>query len=117
MLRPVFTYSPAYHNVMQVTNAAYETCNSSAPIATYMTGNDSITVTTGGHHYFLCGFPSHCQSGQKFDINVLLGSSMASTPSPMPSPSVPPSEATPLYAPRFLANLGLAMVVIAKYYM
>ncbi|KAM7485559.1 hypothetical protein LguiA_001568 [Lonicera macranthoides] len=121
----IFTYLPTYHNVMQVTNAAYKSCNSSAPIATYRTGNDSITVTTGGHHYFLCGTPGHCQIGQKVDINVLLVSSMASTPSPMPSPSVPPvmvpqptlSEATPLHASRFLANLGLAMVVIAKFYM
>lgn len=114
-----------YHNVMQVTNTAYKSCNSSAPIATHTTGNDSITVTTGGHNYFLCGVPGHCQTGQKVDINVLLVSSMASTPSPMPSFSIPPvmvpgppaSEATPLYASSFLANLGLAMVVTAKFYM
>ncbi|CAN1852270.1 unnamed protein product [Linum perenne] len=64
-------YNPQFHNVMKVTHAMYRACNASAPLETYTTGNDSITITTRGHHFFICGVPGHCLSGQKVDINVL----------------------------------------------
>ncbi|CAN1310615.1 unnamed protein product [Linum perenne] len=66
-----FEYNPQFHNVMKVTHAMYRACNASAPLETYTTGNDSITITTRGHHFFICGVPGHCLSGQKVDINVL----------------------------------------------
>nr|GLL41767.1 mavicyanin-like isoform X1 [Ipomoea trifida] len=96
---PVFEYNPQLHNVMQVTHAMYKSCNASSPIATYTTGNDSITIKSGGHHFFLCGVPGHCQSGQKVDINVV----GAATPSqsPLPTVAVPapsPGGAAALYA-------------------
>lgn len=79
----LFVYNPTFHNVLQVTHAAYKSCNTTSPIATYTTGNDSITITTLGHHWFLCGTPGHCQAGQKVNIDV----------SKAPSPVAPP----PLY--------------------
>ncbi|KAK4355617.1 hypothetical protein RND71_024588 [Anisodus tanguticus] len=86
----VFQYSPQFHNVMQVPHAEYQSCNASAPIATHTTGNDSITITTHGHHFFLCGVPGHCQAGQKVDINVLRVSSSASpSQSPLSSSHIP----------------------------
>ncbi|XP_059294422.1 mavicyanin-like [Lycium ferocissimum] len=95
----VFKYSPQFHNVMQVTHVEYQSCNASAPIATHTTGNDSITIATHGHHFFLCGVPGHCQSGQKVDINVLRVSSSAS-PSQSPSSSSPiPAAAVPAPSP------------------
>ncbi|GAB2245342.1 hypothetical protein Droror1_Dr00000835 [Drosera rotundifolia] len=85
-----FEYPPQFHNVMRVKHAAYRTCNASSPIATYTTGNDSITITSHGHHFFLCGVPGHCQSGQKVDINVPRDSSpVAVTPTVSSSPAVP----------------------------
>lgn len=95
----VFQYSPQFHNVMQVTHAEYQSCNASAPIATHTTGKDSITISTHGHHFFLCGVPGHCQAGQKVDINVLRVSSSAS-PAQSPSPSSPiPAAAVPAPSP------------------
>ncbi|KAH1089421.1 hypothetical protein J1N35_016678 [Gossypium stocksii] len=96
-----FEYNAQFHNVMRVTHPMYKACNASAPLATYTTGNDTINITTKGHHYFICGAPGHCQAGQKVDINVLRtsetapttapeGSTAASVPfasSPAPSPS------------------------------
>ncbi|XP_042022607.1 mavicyanin-like [Salvia splendens] len=67
----VFEYNPQFHNVMQVIHLEYKACNASSPISTHTTGNDSITINTHGHHFFVCGVPGHCQSGQKVDINVL----------------------------------------------
>lgn len=89
---PVFEYNPQFHNVMRVTHAMYRACNASAPIATYTSGNDSIPITTKGHHYFLCGVPGHCQAGQKVDINVLRTTHQ---PAPAPPAAVPPPPSVP----------------------
>jgi hypothetical protein len=73
-----------FHNVMAVSTAGYKNCDTSKPIVTMSTGNDSVVLNTTGHHYFLCGFPGHCAAGQKVDINVLASSA---APSMAPSPS------------------------------
>ncbi|RDX90020.1 hypothetical protein CR513_28161 [Mucuna pruriens] len=100
----IFEYNATFHNVMQVTHAMYKSCNTSSPIATFTTGNDSINITKQGHHFFFCGVPGHCQAGQKVDINVLVASAVAPTPSALASPTVPlsnvpapsPNNAAPL---------------------
>lgn len=117
----LFEYSSQFHNVMQVKHAEYKSCNVSSPIATHTTGNDSITITNHGHHFFLCGVPGHCQAGQKVDINVLHDSSMAPTPSTLSSsvpgaivPAPSPSETAPMYvSSRFFSYLWLTTAVIA----
>ncbi|XVF66684.1 hypothetical protein PTKIN_Ptkin10aG0056900 [Pterospermum kingtungense] len=100
-----------------ITDRMYEACNVSAPLATYTTGNDSISITAKGHHYFLCGTPGHCQAGQKVDINTLGTSD--TTPTPAPSVAVPASS--PSSAISFKAlnrwsfiKLGLAMAALAS---
>ncbi|THU46937.1 hypothetical protein C4D60_Mb09t10220 [Musa balbisiana] len=83
----VFEYNKSFHDVLEVTKAEYNACNASSPIATYATGNDSITIKTKGHHYFLCGFPGHCAIGQKVDIYIPKSSSAAPSTSPAAAPS------------------------------
>ncbi|XP_073139946.1 mavicyanin-like [Henckelia pumila] len=97
----VFVYHPQFHNVMQVTHGGYKACNASSPISTHTTGNDTITVDSYGHHFFLCGVPGHCQAGQKVDINVLrivpAGPSsepVAQVKVPAPSPSYAAAQST-----------------------
>ncbi|KAL4387126.1 hypothetical protein GQ457_09G019120 [Hibiscus cannabinus] len=99
----IFEYNAQFHNVMRVTHSMYKACNTSAPLVTYTTGNDSINITTKGHHFFFCGVPGHCQAGQKVDINVLRLSETAPASAPsgpttatsVPSMSVPsPSAST-----------------------
>ena len=124
----LFVYHPQVHNVMQVTHPEYQACNVSTPIVTYTTGNDSITITTRGHHFFLCGVPGHCQAGQKVDINVARVSAMAPTPSaampPSPSstpntttvPAPSPNNAVPLCSSKTLwTMLGVAMTISAAF--
>ncbi|KAF5204104.1 Early nodulin-like protein [Thalictrum thalictroides] len=79
----VFEYNTQFHNVLQVTHDQYRECNTSTPLATHTTGNDSIPIKKGGHFYFLCGIPGHCQSGQKVDIRV------ASKTAPSPGGAAP----------------------------
>ncbi|KAJ8442754.1 hypothetical protein Cgig2_011024 [Carnegiea gigantea] len=100
----VFNYAPQFHNVMQVTHQDYKACNASSPIVTHTSGNDSITITKHGHHFFLCGVPGHCQSGQKVDINVrrtatTTASAMAPSPSHESVASTPAKAAASAMAP------------------
>lgn len=121
----VFKYNAQFHNVMRVTHAMYRTCNVSTPLATFTTGNDSITISSRGHHFFFCGVPGHCQAGQKVDINVLPHNlSTAPTPSSSASPLAPatgvpapsPSKAAPLNVLEGgFGLLGLAMAVVAPF--
>ncbi|XP_022718162.1 mavicyanin-like [Durio zibethinus] len=121
-----FEYNAQFHNVMRVTHPMYRACNASAPLATYNTGNDSINITTKGHHYFFCGVPGHCQAGQKVDINVLRSSETAPSPAPsglspssVPSvggPAPSPSSAISLRASKgSFSMLGLAMAAFTVF--
>ncbi|RVW54933.1 Mavicyanin [Vitis vinifera] len=89
----IFEYSNQYHNVLQVTHDNFKSCNATAPIATFATGNDSITISKYGHFYYLCGIPGHCEAGQKVDIRVPHppeSPSLSPSPSPITSPSPSP---------------------------
>ncbi|KAJ8768330.1 hypothetical protein K2173_021483 [Erythroxylum novogranatense] len=124
----LFEYNAQFHNVMRVTHAMYRACNTSAPIAAYTTGNDSITIKTRGHHYFFCGVPGHCEAGQKVDINVPRDPALAPSPSAsvQPSPPVPsaktPDQSSPSGSAMSLqalkissANLALALAAVATF--
>ncbi|CAH8272316.1 unnamed protein product [Arabidopsis lyrata] len=91
----LFEYNPQFHNVMRVTHPMYRSCNTSKPISTFTTGNDSITLTNHGHHFFFCGVPGHCLAGQKLDLNVLLPASSTPLSDPPTSSSSPPSTTIP----------------------
>ncbi|CAN6677116.1 unnamed protein product [Malus baccata var. baccata] len=118
-----FEYNSQFHNVIRVTHAMYQSCNASVPLDSYSTGNDSITITTKGHHFYMCGVPGHCKAGQKVDINVIRHpSSAAPTPSALASPIVPappapvpgPSSAAPLQSLEgHFALLGLTLATLA----
>ncbi|KAK1259257.1 hypothetical protein QJS04_geneDACA005649 [Acorus gramineus] len=80
-----FTFPTGSHNVMEVSKSDYDSCTTTAPIGgTKTTGPATLSLSTAGMHYYICGFPQHCSAGQKLSINVL-----SSTPSKVPSP--PPS--------------------------
>ncbi|KAB2600349.1 hypothetical protein D8674_010620 [Pyrus ussuriensis x Pyrus communis] len=82
----LFAYSNQFHNVMQVANQDFESCNTSSPLITYTSSSDTITIKRLGHMYFLCGAPSHCQAGQKVDVKVTLPIPADSSTSPNPAP-------------------------------
>ncbi|PIM99050.1 hypothetical protein CDL12_28461 [Handroanthus impetiginosus] len=63
-------YNHHFHNVMEVDQKDFESCNSTSPILTYTTGHDSIKLTSFDHHYFVRGAPDHCDAEQKVDIFV-----------------------------------------------
>ncbi|XP_010255991.1 PREDICTED: mavicyanin [Nelumbo nucifera] len=127
----IFEYNKQFHNVLQVSHSEFQACNGTSPIATYATGNDTITIKKTGHYYFLCGFPGHCDAGQKVDIRVPRTSAVSAPPatSPSGSPSaVPPSVAasspspsahqngaSPSSSKGVLGILGLALAFFAAF--
>ncbi|GAB2281084.1 hypothetical protein Dimus_015693, partial [Dionaea muscipula] len=95
----IFQYNRDFQNVMQVSRVEYKSCDIKDPIATYYSGNDSITIRSPGHYFYICSFPGHCQAGQKVDFRVLKTSSPVS-PSASPSLSPTPSfRLSPVSAP------------------
>ncbi|VVB15176.1 unnamed protein product [Arabis nemorensis] len=113
----MFEYNPQFHNVMRVTHPMYRSCNTSKPISTFTTGNDSITLTNYGHHFFFCGVPGHCLAGQKLDLNVLRPASStplsdAPTSSPSPSTTTIPSAGVPGPSPSHAASLPSAAATV-----
>ncbi|ONH95631.1 hypothetical protein PRUPE_7G081300 [Prunus persica] len=95
----IFTYNNQFHNVMQVSDQDFESCNATSAISSYTSGSDTITLKRPGHYYFLCGAPGHCQAGQKVDIKVSLPVPENLIPSPSPSSpygSSSPSTSNPI---------------------
>ncbi|KAI0504832.1 hypothetical protein KFK09_015785 [Dendrobium nobile] len=84
----LFNYNNQIHNVLEVKEPDFNACKNSSAIKEYKTGKDSILITSIGHHYYICGFPGHCNFGQKVDV-LAVGSSAA--PSSSPTGLSPPS--------------------------
>ncbi|XP_077213812.1 mavicyanin-like [Tasmannia lanceolata] len=100
----IFEYNKQFHNVLEVSRQQYRSCNTSAPMATFWTGNDTITIKRK-HHFFICGFPRHCSLGQKVDIKIADHAPAHSPSFPsQSSPSPAPSEETPNVSPPELQN-------------
>ncbi|CAF2285075.1 unnamed protein product [Brassica rapa] len=95
----VFEYNNGFHDVTEVTHNNFELCEPSKPLAKYQTGSDTISLTKPGYQNFICGFPSHCDIGQKLQILVLpasLGPVAAPVPGPVRSPTTFSSSLSPV---------------------
>uniref|UniRef100_A0ACD5ZDA4 Uncharacterized protein n=1 Tax=Avena sativa TaxID=4498 RepID=A0ACD5ZDA4_AVESA len=84
----VFEYVKSQHNVYEVTEAAYRSCDATAPadvLATYDSGFDRVVLPeTNRTYWFICQVPNHCIGGMKLAVTVP-GASTAAVPSPSPS--------------------------------
>ncbi|CAA7050236.1 unnamed protein product [Microthlaspi erraticum] len=125
----LFKYNKEYHSVNEVTSNDFEICEPSSPLARHETGYDTVRLTKPGIHNFICGYPEHCEVGQKLQILVLPASlgpvaapvpgpvrSRSSSSSPAPSPfadspvnngthnQMGPSPASPAPVPRLVGS-------------
>ncbi|XP_039814769.1 uclacyanin 1-like [Panicum virgatum] len=121
----VFKYSPAAHDVLEVSKADHDSCTASRPLATFTTGDDTVPLPAGGvTRYFICGVPGHCAGGMKLAVRVEAASAPAPvamppraarppTASPSPAPMAVPPRAgrPPAAAPPAPAPLGMAPAV------
>ncbi|KAL8529246.1 hypothetical protein ACS0TY_006610 [Phlomoides rotata] len=92
----VFKYSTIQHNVKEVTNATYRSCDASrGVIATYLSGNDEIKLVEARKYNFICDKDDHCLGGMRFSINVFggfNGNNTTPTEPPTPPSQLPPSQ-------------------------
>ncbi|TYJ00092.1 hypothetical protein E1A91_A13G064200v1 [Gossypium mustelinum] len=94
----IFQYTPN-HDLVEVTKADYDSCQTSSPIRTYTDGNTVVPLTSPGKRYFICGTPGHCSEGMQIEIDTL-ATSPTDPPSASPAPETSPSPAeTPELAP------------------
>ncbi|XP_048232443.1 uclacyanin 1 isoform X2 [Ricinus communis] len=82
----IFQYG-ANHNLFEVSQADYDSCQTSNAIQGHSDGSTVIPLSSPGTRYFICGTPGHCTQGMKVEIDVL--------PSSTPPPATPATPATP----------------------
>ncbi|KAE8691445.1 Basic helix-loop-helix DNA-binding superfamily protein [Hibiscus syriacus] len=88
ILSAVFQYTPN-HDVLEVTKADHDSCQTSNPLKTYSDGNTVVPLTSPGKRYFICGTLGHCSQGMQIEINTL------ATPPSTPLSASPPPKASP----------------------
>ncbi|KAH7422487.1 hypothetical protein KP509_12G010800 [Ceratopteris richardii] len=91
----VFKYDATLHDVMQVSEEAYDACDASQPMALYNDGETDITLDHDGAWFFICGVPGHCSAGQKLEVDV---DPMPPTIAPSPNMNLLPPLSAPTYA-------------------
>lgn len=86
----VFNFTNGTQDVAEVTQAAFDSCNTATPITILTTSPAKITLTTAGSYFFTSTYPHHCFLGQKLAIIVTATSS-----SPPGSIAEPPNAYSP----------------------
>lgn len=112
----VWKYDGGKDSVLQVTKAAYKSCNTTEPVAEFKDGFTKVKLENPGAFYFISGAEGHCKQGQKLIVVVLTPKSTTAV-SPAPSPVefgatavAPTSSASSFKAAGVLVTLGLVIV-------
>ncbi|CAL5050194.1 unnamed protein product [Urochloa decumbens] len=92
----VFQYVSSQHNVYEVSESAYRSCDTgggnSGVRAKYTSGYDTVVLAEARSYWFLCDFPGHCLGGMKLAVNVSAAAAAAAAgPSPHDVPHTPDS--------------------------
>ncbi|XP_078428001.1 early nodulin-like protein 3 [Wolffia australiana] len=88
----VFRFNKGEDSVLVVEEKGYRECNTSKAITRLEDGNSTFLLSREGPFFFISGVAHRCQAGEKLAIVVL---SSRHRFAPSPSPSLPPSAATP----------------------
>ncbi|KAK1632953.1 hypothetical protein QYE76_007268 [Lolium multiflorum] len=67
-----FNYVPVLHDVYQVIQDAFRTCQPAVgqTVRMWASGSDVVDLAAPGDYYFLCNAPGHCFGGMKFSVSV-----------------------------------------------
>ncbi|KAF3570102.1 hypothetical protein F2Q69_00062651 [Brassica cretica] len=112
----VFRYEAGKDSVLQVTQEAYKSCNTTNPLANYTDGETKVKLDRSGPFYFISGVDGHCEKGQKLSLVVVSPRHKAFSPAPSPvefedGPSVAPAptSGSARLGGGFAAVLGLVL--------
>ncbi|XVF88356.1 hypothetical protein PTKIN_Ptkin19aG0044300 [Pterospermum kingtungense] len=106
----VFDFTTGQHDVAEVTEANYDSCNGTNPISLDNKGPARVTLNRTGDHYFICTFSGHCSAGQKLHIEV--NSSTSTAPTPGSSPTTPSGVLTPPSSPSSASSLAATFSLV-----
>lgn len=102
MFGAVFQYS-SLHSVFEVSKDAFDNCDARNSILSGRDGNTTITLSTPGQKYFICGTLLHCLGGMKLQVSV----NGEDPVSPAPAPLAPkPSDQVPVSIPHPSSNIN-----------
>ncbi|XP_037428111.1 mavicyanin-like [Triticum dicoccoides] len=116
----IFKYSPAAHDVVEVSKAGYDSCSTASAINTFKSGNDVVPLNATGIRYFICGITGHCSptaaASMKVVIDVVPSSSSPSSPMPAAGPdaSNPPPPSSTASSVGATAGFGLVVLLVAS---
>ncbi|XP_031128974.1 basic blue protein-like [Ipomoea triloba] len=83
----VFKYVKGQHNVYEVTESTYESCDtSSGVLGKYESGNDQVKLKEARKYWFVCDKDGHCLGGMRFGINVMKSGGQTTNSSSNPTP-------------------------------
>ncbi|KAK4425353.1 Mavicyanin [Sesamum alatum] len=114
----VFDYDPEKHDVLEVSEEDYNSCNASNPISRYTSGHDELEIVTPGTFYYICSFFNMCRDDkQKVVIKI------EKDESPSPPFSSPPDRvckrtsaaSSSLSFSKHFAGLLVSCVLLALY--
>ncbi|GJN03820.1 hypothetical protein PR202_ga21302 [Eleusine coracana subsp. coracana] len=111
----LFNFASAAHTVTEVSKSNYESCSSSNAISSNSNGPATVTLSSPGTHYFICGVPGHCSGGMKLAVDVGGSSSGGSPSTPGTSPSSPNGASARMQAAPALAVAAGVLVKLALF--
>lgn len=79
----MFQYSSS-HSVNEVRKESFETCNTMNILRKFSSGNTTVTLSSGGIRYFVCGNKLHCLGGMKLKVDVHEKSTSVGVPEAQP---------------------------------
>ncbi|KAJ1436311.1 Phytocyanin domain [Sesbania bispinosa] len=86
----VFRYLKGQHNVYEVTEETFRSCDaSSGVLAKYESGEDQVVLNEVKRYWFICNIAGHCLGGMRFGIEAKDGNNVtpASNSADEPIPS------------------------------
>ncbi|URE24632.1 Blue copper binding protein-like [Musa troglodytarum] len=103
----VFRYLAGQHDVYQVTEETYRSCNSSSGVLRrYASGADRVPLEAATTYWFICNTSGHCLGGMKFGISVANSSSRGGV---VEAQAPAQGGAAPRGAPVWLLGLTMGM--------
>ena len=86
----VFKYTKGEHNVYEVSEATFRSCDaSSGVVAKYTTGSDQIELKEAKEYWFICDISGHCLDGMRFGVDVSQAGAASNTTASGTSASAP----------------------------
>ncbi|XP_027185857.1 mavicyanin-like [Coffea eugenioides] len=92
----VFKYTKGEHNVYEVSEATFRSCDaSSGVVAKYTSGSDQIELKEAKKYWFICDISGHCLDGMRFGVDVSQAGAASNTTASGTSASAPLPSTNP----------------------